>query len=54
MYYAAVRAFGGLDSSKRETHEELVREYEEKLAVYNRLVQEAREAGLLPKADATA
>ncbi|KAK4170931.1 prokaryotic phospholipase A2-domain-containing protein [Triangularia setosa] len=50
VYYAAVRAFGGGDASpgKRETHEELVKEYEEKLAIYNALVAQAEADGLIP------
>ena len=47
VYYAAVRAFGGSGGkdSKRSTQEELVKEYEEKLAIYNQLVKEAQDKG---------
>jgi len=51
VYYAAVRAFGGGDASpgkRAETHEELVRIYEEKVAIYNQLVAKAQAEGLLP------
>ena len=48
VYYAAVRAFGGSDETKRSSEDPLVLEYEEKLAVYNQLVEEARAQGLLP------
>lgn len=50
VYYAAVRAFGGGDATpgKRETHDELVKEYEEKLAIYNALVAQAEADGLIP------
>ncbi|KAK1757955.1 prokaryotic phospholipase A2-domain-containing protein [Echria macrotheca] len=49
VYYAAVRAFGGSGEkdSKRSTQEELVQEYEEKLAIYNQLVKEAQDKGEL-------
>lgn len=52
VYYAAVRAFGGSDATpgKRST-DELVKIYEEKLAIYNDLVAEARENGDLPPLD---
>ncbi|KAK0711777.1 prokaryotic phospholipase A2-domain-containing protein [Lasiosphaeris hirsuta] len=43
VYYAAVRAFGGLDASKRD--EGLIREYEEMVAVYNALVEVAQRYG---------
>ena len=47
VYYAAVRAFGGNDATKRDVNDELVHEYEEKLAIYEQLVKEAQDAGLL-------
>ena len=47
MYYAAVRVIGGNDATKRDVSDELVREYEEKLAIYEQLVKEAQDAGLL-------
>ncbi|KAK4183933.1 prokaryotic phospholipase A2-domain-containing protein [Podospora australis] len=60
VYYAAVRAFGGGDAApgKRRAlswadQEALIKEYEDKVAVYNNLVAEAETAGLLdtqPKA----
>ncbi|KAK0634220.1 phospholipase A2 [Immersiella caudata] len=50
VYYAAVRAFGGGDTTAGKRSEDaLVREYEEKLAIYNKLLDDAREQGLLPK-----
>jgi hypothetical protein len=45
VYYAAVRAFGGSTQEKRD--DDLVREYEEKVAIYNMLVAEAQEKGEL-------
>ncbi|KAK4194536.1 prokaryotic phospholipase A2-domain-containing protein [Triangularia verruculosa] len=50
VYYAAVRAFGGDDATpgKRETREDLVKEYEEKLAIYHALVAQAEADGLIP------
>jgi hypothetical protein len=45
VYYAAVRAFGGSTQGKRD--DDLVKEYEEKVAVYNKLVAEAQESGEL-------
>ncbi|KAK0702955.1 phospholipase A2 [Lasiosphaeria miniovina] len=45
VYYAAVKAFGGSDATKRE--EDLVQEYEQKLAIYNQLVKEAQQKGEL-------
>ncbi|KAK4197563.1 prokaryotic phospholipase A2-domain-containing protein [Triangularia verruculosa] len=48
VYYAAVRAFGGSGASKREEEEEdLVKIYEEKVAIYNQLVKEAQATGEL-------
>ena len=47
VYYAAVRAFGGNDATKRDLSDELVHEYEAKLAIYKQLVKEAQDAGLL-------
>ncbi|KAH7025214.1 prokaryotic phospholipase A2-domain-containing protein [Microdochium trichocladiopsis] len=46
VYYAAVRAFGWLDPSRRD--EELIREYEEKVAIYNALVEVAQVYGDVP------
>ncbi|PNP40565.1 hypothetical protein TGAM01_v205661 [Trichoderma gamsii] len=54
VYYAAVRAFGGGDSSpgrRDESHEDLVKEYEAKLEIYHQAVKEAQEKGLLPILD---
>jgi hypothetical protein len=45
VYYAAVRAFGGSTQEKRD--EDLVREYEEKVAIYDKLVAEAQASGEL-------
>ena len=47
VYYAAVRVIGGNDATKRDVRDELVHEYEEKLAIYEQLVKEAQDAGLL-------
>ncbi|KAK3901531.1 prokaryotic phospholipase A2-domain-containing protein [Staphylotrichum tortipilum] len=49
VYYAAVRAFGGSSQGKRD--DDLVREYHEKLAIYNRLVAEAQATGELWRLD---
>ncbi|KAK4095879.1 secretory phospholipase A2 [Parathielavia hyrcaniae] len=49
VYYAAVRAFGGSTQGKRD--EDLVREYEEKVAIYNKLVAEAQDKGELWRLD---
>jgi hypothetical protein len=50
VYYAAVRAFGGGDATPGKRSEDaLVVEYEEKLAIYNKLLDEARKQGLLPE-----
>jgi hypothetical protein len=49
VYYAAVRAFGGGTQGKRD--EDLVREYEEKVAIYNKLVAEAQATGELWRVD---
>lgn len=46
VYYAAVRAFGGSTQSEKRD-DDLVREYEEKLAIYNKLVAEAQDKGEL-------
>lgn len=50
VYYAAVQAFGGQDATpgKRATHADLIAEYEDKLAIYNALLQEAIDEGLVP------
>lgn len=45
VYYAAVRAFGGSTQNKRD--EDLVKIYEEKVAIYNQLVAEAQARGEL-------
>ncbi|KAK4035180.1 prokaryotic phospholipase A2-domain-containing protein [Parachaetomium inaequale] len=45
VYYAAVRAFGGSTQEKRD--DDLVREYEEKVAIYKKLVAEAQASGEL-------
>jgi hypothetical protein len=46
VYYAAVRVFGWLDVSWRD--EDLIREYEEKVAIYNALVEVAQKYGDVP------
>ncbi|KAL2127085.1 hypothetical protein VTI74DRAFT_11364 [Chaetomium olivicolor] len=53
VYYAAVRAFGGSTQpgKRAEDQEELVRVYEEKVAIYNKLVSEAQERGELWRLD---
>lgn len=45
VYYAAVRAFGGDTQGRRD--DDLVRVYDEKMAIYNKLVAEAQESGEL-------
>ncbi|KAI9163090.1 hypothetical protein HJFPF1_04688 [Paramyrothecium foliicola] len=45
VYYAAVRAFGGDDAIPGKRDDELVQQYEDAVLEYERLVQEAREAG---------
>lgn len=46
VYYAAVQAFGGSDATKREAaSDELLAAYEEKMAVYNQLLEAAKEDG---------
>ncbi|KAL1835437.1 hypothetical protein VTJ49DRAFT_6709 [Mycothermus thermophilus] len=45
VYYAAVRAFGGSTQNKRD--DDLVKIYEEKVAIYNQLVAEAQARGEL-------
>jgi hypothetical protein len=48
VYYAAVRAFGGGDATKREeANADLVKIYDEAVAEYERRVKEAQDAGLL-------
>ncbi len=49
VYYAAVRVFGGSTQGKRD--DDLLREYEEKLAIYNKLVAEAQATGELWRLD---
>lgn len=50
VYYAAVRAFGGSDATPgKRTEDDLVKVYEEKLAIYNKLVEEAQQNGELPQ-----
>ncbi|KPM45012.1 hypothetical protein AK830_g1521 [Neonectria ditissima] len=48
VYYAAVRAFGGDDATPGKRTEDLVKIYEEKVAIYNSLVEEAQKNGELP------
>ncbi|KLU88185.1 hypothetical protein MAPG_07172 [Magnaporthiopsis poae ATCC 64411] len=49
VYYAAVRAFGGGDATPglMETDAVLVREYEQKLAVYEAMMEQARQDGII-------
>lgn len=49
VYYAAVRAFGGDTQDKRS--EDLIKEYEEKLAIYHKAVEEAQAKGELWRID---
>ncbi|KFH42560.1 hypothetical protein ACRE_067260 [Hapsidospora chrysogenum ATCC 11550] len=49
VYYAAVRAFGGDDATPGKRDEDLVAIYEEKLAIYNDMVEEAKAFGILPE-----
>ncbi|KAH6628931.1 prokaryotic phospholipase A2-domain-containing protein [Chaetomium tenue] len=49
VYYAAVRAFGGSTQGKRA--DDLVKEYEEKVAIYDKLVAEAQANGELWRVD---
>ncbi|KAK2126314.1 phospholipase A2 domain-containing protein [Fusarium oxysporum II5] len=51
VYYAAVRAFGGDDATPGKRDEDLVKEYEEKVAIYNKAVEEAQAKGELPRLD---
>jgi hypothetical protein len=51
VYYAAVRAFGGDDATPGKRDDELVKEYEEKVEIYNHLVEEAQKKGDLPRLD---
>ncbi|KAF4999900.1 hypothetical protein FGRMN_2138 [Fusarium graminum] len=51
VYYAAVRAFGGGDATPGKRDEQLVKEYEEKVEIYNKLVEEAQKKGELPRLD---
>ncbi|KAJ4140661.1 hypothetical protein NW765_015938 [Fusarium oxysporum] len=51
VYYAAVRAFGGGDATPGKRDEDLVKEYEEKVAIYNKAVEEAQAKGELPRLD---
>lgn len=49
VYYAAVRAFGGGDATPGKRDEDLVKIYEEKVALYKQAVAEAQERGELPR-----
>lgn len=61
VYYAAVRAFGGSDATPgmrvsaaaadAAVDDELVRIYEEKVAIYEAAVKEAQDKGELPILD---
>ncbi|ROW07230.1 hypothetical protein VMCG_03811 [Cytospora schulzeri] len=46
-YHAAVKIFGGKDSTKRAVSE-AVAEFEEKLMIYNEMLAEARASGKIP------
>jgi hypothetical protein len=55
VYYAAVKAFGGSDAKPGKRAEvDLVQEYEDKVAIYNKLVEEAQQKGELPILDTKA
>ena len=47
VYYAAVRAFGGQDATKRADADAIAL-YQEKLAIYNQMVAEAKANGDIP------
>lgn len=49
VYYAAVKAFGGDDATPGKRSEDWVKIYDEKVAEYNKLVQEAQDKGDLPQ-----
>ena len=49
VYYAAVRAFGGSTQGKR--NDDLLKEYEDKVAIYEKLVAEAQAKGELWRVD---
>ncbi|KAF5987098.1 phospholipase A2 [Fusarium coicis] len=51
VYYAAVRAFGGGDATPGKRDEDLVKEYDEKVEIYNKAVEEAQAKGELPRLD---
>ncbi|KAJ4387824.1 hypothetical protein N0V93_008427 [Gnomoniopsis smithogilvyi] len=46
VYYAAVKAFGGQDATKRDD-EDLVAEYESKLAAYNAILEDLKSQGIV-------
>ncbi|KAK3695707.1 prokaryotic phospholipase A2-domain-containing protein [Podospora appendiculata] len=48
VYYAAVRAFGGSDTTPGKRDDELVQAYEDAVARYEALVAEAQANGILP------
>ncbi|CAM1503491.1 Fc.00g010820.m01.CDS01 [Cosmosporella sp. VM-42] len=48
VYYATVRAFGGDDATPGKRAEDLIKVYEEKVAIYDKLVEEAQQKGELP------
>lgn len=47
VYYAAVRAFGGGDAGPGKREEDLIKAYDDAVAEYERLVAEAKAAGLI-------
>lgn len=47
VYYAAVRAFGGSDATPGKRNEDLEKEYNEKLAIYNVLLAEAKKGNYI-------
>lgn len=50
VYYTAVKAFGGDDATpgKRSSNADWVAAYEEKLASYNQMLEDAMKAGTIP------
>ncbi|KAF4978557.1 hypothetical protein FZEAL_5090 [Fusarium zealandicum] len=49
VYYAFVRAFGGDDATPGKRSSDLVKDYEDKLRIYNKLVEDAQKKGDLPR-----
>lgn len=51
VYFAAVKAFGGQDATKREEDKDWVAEYHRLVEVYHQSVKDAQDAGELPILD---